>query len=174
MNKTPQLSSTGYVDVPANVAKIHASAELPRKDDPESVYHVLTLCERMGNRAEDDVGLINEFGIGLTILPPKGYYFEMYGLPTLLKHGYSFEGPYIIDRTTGPLVISLLKFKDGDDLELPFEAVMLVPKPHFPIHIVSTQKSQIREEEFSLPQYSANQPREQKPQKVSKKKNAYY
>ena len=172
MNKTPQITSTGYVESPTILIKTHQAAEQPRKDDPESVSHILTLCERMGNRAEDDVGLINEFGVGLTLMPPKGYYYELYGHPSLLKHGYSFEGPFIVDRTTGNFVVSLLKFKDGEDLELPFEAILMVPKPYFPIHIVTTQKFVPKDDEFAQPQYVTPT---QQPQKLGKKKtNTYY
>jgi len=173
-SRTPALSTTGFVKDAAKVCKIHAHAEMPRKAVSESVAHILSLNERPDNREDDTVGAINEYGVGLAITPPKGYYFQLFGMATLANHGYIFVGPNVIDATTGPFVIQLYKFRDGEDLELPFEAVMMVPQPFFPIHLIpDVPRRQYNQDDsyYEPPAQNQNGHNHGKPTKITKVKN---
>lgn len=112
------------------VQKISPQAELPYKERENDVGFDLTLISRTENRAEDEVNEVNYFNTGIVVTPPEGYYFEMMARSSLHKHGYFLAtGTSIIDpEYIGEIIVPLYKFKECNDIELPFRAVQLVLK----------------------------------------------
>lgn len=89
-----------------------------------SVSKSITLIGRHNNRADDVVHDVNTFTTGLVFTVPSDGYLLVTAHPSLLSLGYMMPAPLIVDASnTDELVIPLYKFKDGEDLELPFEAV---------------------------------------------------
>lgn len=113
---------------PLKIMKTMSSSEYPSKIE-NSQIHELSVCARTENRAEDSCNEVNEFHTGLSFVIPSGYYLEISGHPSLTRSGYMFTGPYLIDQgCTAELLISLYKFKDSDDIELPFVVAKCVLK----------------------------------------------
>lgn len=133
--------------------KTHPKAEEPFKEEQSDVRYNLTLISRTENRAEDDTGEVNDFGTGLNIHVPQGYYFEMVAHPHLHKHGYMLaSGVQIIDDThTGEITVSLYKYKDAEDLELPFQAVQLILRQAVYAHL-AVVKNTVPKDDY--PQHS--------------------
>ncbi len=132
-----------------NILKLNPSAEYPHKEGASNVYDI-TVCSRTNNRDEDSANDINEYGTGLSFTIPRGYYLELTAHPSLYKHGYTFIGPNIIDQNaTAELIITLMKFKDGDDIELPLDVARMVAKTYTDVQISGQQKKGIiREEDY--------------------------
>lgn len=124
-----------------DVQKIHPSAEFPTKEKITECGWDVTLVNRTQNRVEDEIGEINEFGTGLKFCPPEGYYLEVVANNTLHRQGYTLTGPVIIDRENhGELIVPLYKFREADDLALPFRAVRIIPRPLLYIHLSHNKK----------------------------------
>ncbi len=119
------------------VHKTHAKAEYPHKTRASDIGWDITLIGRVDNRAEDDISEVNMFNTGLQIAPPDGYYLEMVARSSLHKNGYTLvTGTSIIDpEYRGELIVPLFKFKDVDDLELPFTAVQLILRKAIYAHV---------------------------------------
>lgn len=159
---TKSLIKNCYVNItPFKVSKIHPDAEIPFKEESEvhAAFDVIVVA-RCDNRAEDVYGDINTFSTGLVITPPPHYHMEVIGHPLLLKTGYMIPGTTIINRDNQEeLVLSLYKFKEGDDLELPFKVAQLLLRTteYSPIKVDALpQRKQSRmpvfeEEEHSRP-----------------------
>ena len=113
---------------PVVVTKSHGDAEVPFKENDSDVGWQLTLIRRCDNRVEDVERDVNTFTTGLKISPPKNYHLEVIEHPNLRGTGYTMIGvPLIINPDCQEeLVISLFKFKEGEDLPLPFIAASLV------------------------------------------------
>lgn len=117
-----------YIRGNISVQKINPSAELPYKEDPTHVAYELTLVGRTDGRNEDNTGDVNYFNTGLRLCPPRGYYLEFLPTPTLEKHGYMLpcSTKIVNPNDRGELTVGLYKFKEGDDIELPFRAIQLI------------------------------------------------
>ncbi len=128
-----------FIDGKINVYKTHPSAEFPFKENPSNIGYDVTLISRTENRAEDDTGDVNNFHTGIAVSPPIGHYIEVIVKPSLYKHGYTLAtGVLVIDPDDkGELIIPLHKFKEAEDLELPFRAVQLIVRPAVYAHISS-------------------------------------
>jgi len=110
-------------DAPFQVTKILPSAEsITKKNDvTNEVTWDLTIVDRVDNRTEDDVSDINWFNSGLAFRVPSGYHIQVVGNSDLYQMGYFMPHPIIIGpNDTDQLLIPLFKFKEGDDLQLPF------------------------------------------------------
>jgi hypothetical protein len=110
------------------VKKIHPTAEELTKNSPQDVAYEVTIVGRDENRIEDIQGDVNVFTTGLMISAPKNSHIEILEHPQLFKAGYSLQGGVRLynQATEGELLIPLYKFKDAEDLELPFRAALLV------------------------------------------------
>ena len=99
---------------------------LTRRDESD-VGAIVTIIGRTDEREEDEVGAINNFETGITVAAAPGHCCVIYPTPELEQHGYTILGAqYIETEEHEPLVLRLYKFKDLDDLELPFEAAVIV------------------------------------------------
>lgn len=126
-----------HIEGKISFCKLLPNAENPYKERPSDVGLDVTLIGRTDNRSEDDTGEVNCFRTGIALTPPKGYYIEMVARSSLHKHGYMLAtGTSIIDpEYTGELIVPLYKYKEAEDLELPFRAVQLLVKPAVYAHI---------------------------------------
>ncbi len=108
--------------------KLKPTAEDPFKDELNQVGYEITIIERSNNRTEDITNDVNEFATGIVMNAPKHYHLEIIEHPSLYKTGYSLVGaPRIINPGNAEeLVLPLMKFKDAEDLELPFRAALVV------------------------------------------------
>lgn len=108
--------------------KLKPTAEEPFKESFKSVGYEITIIERTDNRTDDIFGDVNLFSTGLILNAPKHYHLEIIEHPALHKAGYMLiGGPRIINPdNTEELVIPLYKFKEVEDIELPFRAAIMV------------------------------------------------
>jgi len=129
MNK--QSVCAGHIGVNYITPLAESSPLIKSEDD---TCYIITLTERTDARTEDSVGECQDFhtGIKFTSFPP-GYHAELFAKSDLENQGYSMLSHRIISSNdTDEIIISLFKFKEGDDLELPFPAVnILIRKTEF-------------------------------------------
>ena len=131
----------------ALVQLMHPHANVPSKNFDEDIGYDVELVERCDGRTEDMVNDVTLFDTGLVIKPPEGYYFEVVARRNLYKEGYLLAaGVEVIGPSyRGNVVVALYKFKDGDDLKLPFGAVQLIPRKAEYIYVGHTDE-QLAEE----------------------------
>lgn len=124
------LSAEGYHHLNGLLTfkKIHPNADLPCKESPHDAAWEITIIGRDENRVEDVFSDVNVFTTGLTVQPPKDYHVEILEHPQLYKTGYSFVGaPRVINpEDQSEILIPLFKFKEAEDLELPFRAALII------------------------------------------------
>jgi len=139
-----QLLGEPANNIPLKIAmhKLHPQAEIPIKENLNDIGWDISLVNRTENRPEDTLNEINDFGTGLSFSPPDGYHLEIIATNSLHRHGYMLCGPIIIDNTTrGELIVPLYKFRDIDDIELPFRAVRIIVRPTVYIHVSHQRKN---------------------------------
>ncbi len=124
------MATRAHANKKIKVSQTHPSAVFPKKERGTNVCFEITLIGRTENRAEDIFGDVNLFTTGIQISPPEDYYIEITADKLLYRSGYMLASPIIINPgEKGELIIPLYKFKENDDIELPFVAVQLVVKP---------------------------------------------
>nr|QBK86603.1 MAG: trimeric dUTP diphosphatase [Marseillevirus LCMAC102] len=166
-----------FIDGKINVYKTHPSAEFPFKENPSNIGYGVTLISRTENRAEDDTSDVNNFHTGIAISPPIDYYIEVIAKPSLHKHGYILaNGVLVIEPDDkGELIIPLYKFKEAEDLELPFCGVQLMVRPAVHAHISSvtspTQSEERNMTSFQPERHAPDQYPQNAPQYKSAKQN---
>lgn len=129
---THKIVSGDILVLPTGITylKLKPLAEAPSKDNIKDVGYEITIIEREDNRVEDVYGDINYFSTGLVLNAPKHHHLEVLEHPSLHKTGYTMVGgPKIINPdNTEELVLGLHKFKEVDDIELPFRAAIIVTR----------------------------------------------
>ena len=128
MLKKHQSGDVMIIQNPVKVIKINPNADLPFKENYKNAEWEVSVVSRSENRIEDIFQDVNTFNTGLIITPPHGCHIEVVDHPALYKAGYFMVGnPRVINPdNTEELVIPLYKFKECEDIELPFRAVTLV------------------------------------------------
>lgn len=123
--------SLWYLDETLKVTKVHAEAQDLAKEHPTDVGWPVTLIGRAENRIEDIVGEIGYFNTGLRVIPPAQHHIEIVARNNLHKTGYELpSSPLVINPTFGgEILVPLRKFKEADDLELPYQAVEIILRP---------------------------------------------
>lgn len=137
-----------YLKEHINVKKLNPIAELPIKDRPSDIGYDITLIARTDNRAEDNIHDVNMFSTGLMISPPPGYYIEVVAKNSLQRSGYMLAtGITIVDPETADdeLIVPLYKFKESQDIDLPFRAVQIVLRKAEYAHIAAVTLTNRRE-----------------------------
>jgi hypothetical protein len=111
-----------------NYVKMNPNAEAPFKENIKDVGYEITIIERTDNRIEDIYGDVNTFSTGLVLNAPKHHHLEIIEHPSLHKAGYTLVGgPRIINPdNTEELQLPLYKYKEVEDIELPFRAAVMV------------------------------------------------
>lgn len=107
------------------VIKLTPVAAFPRKVNDLSPCYSLTLAQREDNRAEDTAYRVEKFLTNLAFKIPEGYYIEITANSFLANQGYFLaQGTVIVTpNDTDELVISLYKYAEMPDLELPSEVL---------------------------------------------------
>ena len=123
---TPLPGTERYV----KVRKLLPNAQDLEKAAPNELEWSLTLVKRTDNRTEDNAFEANEFQTGLEIYPPNGTVLLVLPDKHLYRQGYSLLGPmYIKPSDRGEVIVPLLKFRESEDLELPFTALRVIAMP---------------------------------------------
>lgn len=131
-----------------HVKKIHPTAEELTKSSQDIAYEI-TIVGRDENRVEDIQGEVNVFTTGLVITAPKNSHIEILEHPQLYKAGYTLQGGVRLynQASDGELLIPLFKFKDTEDIELPFRAALLVLRQSELTHVNYTGSSKNADDE---------------------------
>ena len=129
-----------YIKDSIAVTKLNPKAEIPFKEGVNDPFYQLTVIDRCDNRAEDTYADVNSFTTGIKIQPPNmHYHIEISAHPDLHRAGYMMvNSPLCIQwENDQEIVLELYKYKQVDDLELPFKAaIMLVRQSeHAPLAI---------------------------------------
>jgi len=106
--------------------RLNPDAESFYKENESDPGYNITVTHRCDNRAEDMVGEVNMFSTGLIVRPPKHAHMEVFPHPNLYKAGYMLVGPLIVSESEEELTLPLYKYKDGNDLDLPYVAAIAV------------------------------------------------
>lgn len=140
------------------IKKIHPTAEELTKQNPQDHAYEITVVGRDENRVEDIQGDVNVFTTGLIIDTPKNSHVEIIEHPQLYKAGYTLQGGLRLynSNTDGELLIPLFKFKDTEDIELPFRAALLVVRQSEYVHVEYTGTNNNEDEEFEVPKKKGN------------------
>lgn len=117
-----------YIPGGLKIQKTIPMAEDPYRARESDIGWELTLISRTDGKIEDDMGEINYFDTGLRMRPPSGYYVKIIPLEELHKAGYMMmQSVSVINpEDDSNIVIPLYKFKETDDIVLPFRAVRAV------------------------------------------------
>lgn len=117
-----------YLNSTVTVKKLHPNAELPFKENQFDAAWELSVISRDENRVEDVLQDVNVFNTGISVSGPKNYHFEVIEHPQLYKAGYSLVGgPRIVNpEDDSEIQVPLMKFKECEDLELPYRAALLI------------------------------------------------
>lgn len=113
---------------PIGFIKLKPNAEAPFKENFKDVGHQITVIERTDNRIEDVYADVNTFSTGLSLTAPKHYHLEIIEHPDLYKAGYMLVGgPRVINPgNTEEIQLPLYKYKEVEDIELPFRAALII------------------------------------------------
>lgn len=130
------------------VRKTHPNAEIPVKVERGDVGYSVTLTGRADSRTEDDVNDVGIFNTGIELEVPEGHYVEIVAVNTLYRHGYMLaSGTTIVGPGKhGELLIPLFKFKDSEDIELPFRGVQMIMReniPSFVSHVAGSSQQNV-------------------------------
>lgn len=104
------------------------NAEIPFRDSIYDVAFKMTLIEKSDKRQQDDVSESNNYETYIAAEFPVGFHAEITGTEELLSKGYMLAiSPLIISSNNrSPIKIPLFKFREGEDLELPYACVAVI------------------------------------------------
>ena len=114
----PEVSSVVKVFLTSGGAK------LPGKIKNFPNTQSLTLVKRKGVE-EDEVGKVTTFEVGLYFAIPPHIQLQMIASPALISHGYMLSSGVMPVPNKRSFTVQLYKFREGPDLELPYEGVYL-------------------------------------------------
>lgn len=111
----------------SRVVKIIQNKGGARMPIPVEGLSPLTMISLLSRKevSEDEVGKVTTFDIGLTIHTPKDLVLQIVATPSLISHGYMLPNGITFVQSKIPLTIQLYKFREGPDLELPYEGLYL-------------------------------------------------
>jgi hypothetical protein len=150
-----------HIDDKVLVRKLGPGAEWPYKETDSDVTLDVTLIGRTDNRAEDDTHDVNTFSTGLVISPPKGFHVQIVPHPSLHKHGYFLaQNPIVIHpENSSELIVPLFKFKEAEDLQLPFRAVQMITYETVYALVADATSARLRSSAMEMaPQYGYGMP----------------
>lgn len=167
------LSAEGYLFLNglAHVTKLHPNAEIPFKEHQFDATWELTVIGRDENRVEDVFQDVNVFTTGISLKCPKGYHFEIIEHPQLYKAGYSMVGgPRIINpEDESEIKLPLMKFKETDDIELPFRAAVIILRQTEYMPIDSKGEAQnAKSGRGAAKEYASKEYEDEEPKKLGK------
>jgi hypothetical protein len=100
----------------------HSDADFKRLQLHDATGKI-TIVDRTGpeGRLEDKFQAPNEFTTKIKFFPPVGNYMMIYGTDELVKCGYFMQPKIIQPFDSTDVKVTLVKYVDCQDLELPFE-----------------------------------------------------
>ena len=126
----PKYPNNGIMCIrgPLLVKLLSPHAEPLKKFKDTDVSWEISVIERDDARTEDTFGDVGTFKTGITVEPPRGYHYEIFEHSQLYKAGYTLQGgPKIYDPDfDSEIILPLYKFKEVEDLSLPFVVGSLV------------------------------------------------
>lgn len=145
-----QTNGIYYVPAPIHVLKLQPTAEDPSKEKASDVGWTITLIGRQDNRVEDIVNEVNTFTTGLIINPPDRYHIELIADENLYKSGYMLvTGLTVLNPSSNSeLIIPLFKFKEAEDIELPFRGVQIILRETEYAHLMPIKQKLDEEDEY--------------------------
>lgn len=129
MDEKPVITPRHYPEFPVRVCKVQPNAEYPFRDEEKysSVEMNLNLTSRTNNRISDDVNALNDFELDLRMIAPPNHHIIIYGNDALLNSGYFLPHPILVgSQPSDPITVKLMKFSEGNDLELPFKGLYCI------------------------------------------------
>lgn len=133
MSSASYLDTDGYIRQfePLKIFKLHPNAEDITTEGSTNPTFELSIIGRDEARVEDLYGDVNVFTTGISITTPKNFHAEIIEHPQLYKTGYSLVGAprVVFPGDGGEILLPLYKFKEAEDLELPFRAAIVVLRP---------------------------------------------
>lgn len=108
-------------------SKTRNDAVAPSKKRASDSGYDLTLID-----VHKKFGRVTLYDTGIKVKPFNGWYFDLVARSSLIKTGYILSnGIGVIDMSyTGNIYVALMKIDENKpDIELPFRAVQLVPRP---------------------------------------------
>jgi|GEM_PF-5334110 len=131
-----------YIPGVVNVKKVNPSAEYPTKRFEMDPAFDVTLIARKDNRSEDNTHEVNYFHTGLMIVPPHGYHVEFIADEKLHFSGYTLAtGLSVHSMTNQEVMIPLIKFKEVEDIQLPFRGVKMIIRQTIFSHLSSVENT---------------------------------
>lgn len=115
-------------------------AVAPAQDVQTGMYKMLLLSRE--EVEEDEVNRVTTFDTGVSLSVPPDSVAVISAAPTLLSHGYMLANGIQLVIARGSIKVSLYKFREGPDLELPYEGiqVLVIPSPPVVFHKKVTRK----------------------------------
>lgn len=128
MNYKNTVKSVPVLNTVVDCVKTDPHAEYPTPITPH-IFR-LSLTRRSEGRAEDDVGEVNYYDLGLKFNCLQNTMIEIVPSEELAKMGYMMPSSYKIFPEASideqePVRIGLYKFREADDLDLPFECLYI-------------------------------------------------
>ena len=84
---------------------------------------------------DDEVGKITVFETQFSMEVPSDLTLQIIASPSLVSHGYMLSCGVAFVQSRVPVTVQLYKFRDGPDLELPYEGLYLLPLRLDPVFI---------------------------------------
>jgi hypothetical protein len=121
-------------EIPSSIKVVLTSggARLPLKVKHLPNSQSLTLIKRKGVE-EDEVGKVTTFEVGLYFISPSNILLQMIASPSLISHGYMLSSGVMAVPNKQTFTIQLYKFREGPDLELPYDGIYLTALQSPPI-----------------------------------------
>jgi len=112
--------------IPIKIILSKGRSKLPNQIQNLPGIKALSLISRKGVE-EDEIGKVTLFEVGLSFNIPANIILQMISSPSLISHGYMIASGIAIVPSRKFFTVQLYKFREGPDLELPYEGVYLVP-----------------------------------------------
>ena len=121
-------------EIPSSIKVVLTSggARLPLKVKHLPNTQSLTLIKRKGVE-EDEVSKVTIFEVGLYFDIPSNIHLQMVASPSLISHGYMLSSGIMTIPNKQSFTIQLYKFREGPDLELPYDGIYLTALQSPPI-----------------------------------------
>jgi dUTPase len=119
-------------------SKLKSEAIEPFKDRPSDSGYMITAIEEINSN-----GIITQYGTGINVATPYGWYFDVLPVKNLFTTGYVFaNGVGVINQNdNGEITIPLLKiYDDAEPLKLPFVIAQIIPRPIVHLNFVEEAK----------------------------------
>ena len=141
-----QKPAVSHLYRPLNVVLNNGKSRLPAQVPNIPHIYSLSFIERK-EVDEDEVGKITTFDTGISIEIPPHLNLQVIATPNLISHGYMLANGIAFVQSNTPLTVQLYKFREGPDLDLPYNG----------IYLMSQRINSVRYSRFDLPRAERNE-----------------